>query len=98
MPIPADNPCPKLPVATFSQGIRGVGWPSSDELNVRNFDKSWNGTIPASVYAAHKIGAAWPLLNTNSSLARSCGLFTLYFISLKNKQAISSAELKQVVG
>ena len=63
MPAAMLSPWPREPVAARTNGIFGVGWPSSILVNLRRFFRS-SFIIPASAKAAYKIGAAWPFERT----------------------------------
>src|SRR5574341_760312 len=98
MPTPAGSPCPNEPVATSTNGRRGVGWPSRSDPNVRNLRSSALSNSPASAHAAYKSGAAWPLDSTKRSLPGRRGSVGSYRMTEKNNVATISAAEQQLDG
>ena len=68
MPTPAGRPRPSEPVATSTQGSRGVGWPSSLLPRARKLSSSSSPSTPAARYIAYSSGEAWPLEKISRSL------------------------------
>ena len=52
MPMPAQSPWPSDPVATSTNGSRGVGWPSRSDVILRRFSTSSRPNAPAAAHAA----------------------------------------------
>ena len=98
MPIAAQMPWPSEPVATSTNGRRGVGWPSRSEPISRSFSSSARSNAPASAHAAYRIGAACPFDSTKRSLSGLCGSFGSNRISAKKSAATRSAAEQQLVG
>ena len=98
MPIAAQMPWPSEPVATSTNGSRGVGWPSRSESIRRSFSSSARSNAPASAHAAYRIGAAWPFDSTKRSLPGWRGSCGSNRISAKNSAAMTSAADMQLVG
>ena len=69
VPIAAQMPWPSEPVATSTNGSRGVGCPSRSESISRSFSSSARSNAPASAHAAYRIGAACPFDSTKRSLS-----------------------------
>ena len=61
IPRPAASPCPSDPVATSTNGRRGVGCPSRSESIRRSLRSSARSKAPASAHAAYSSGARVPL-------------------------------------
>ena len=97
MPAAAQSPCPSEPVATRTQGTRGVGCPSSGLSNRRSVARSWS-IAPASFRTAHRMGAAWPLESTNTSASFPVGSRGSKRISWKKSVETMSAADMQLVG
>jgi hypothetical protein len=98
MPIPAGSPCPSDPVATSTNGNRGVGCPSKSDPIVRSFSSSDRSNAPASAQAAYRIGAACPFDSTNRSAPACRGRFGSNRNSPKKSDAMISAADMQLVG
>src|SRR6185436_14588143 len=98
MPTAAQMPCPSEPVATSTNGSRGVGCPSRSESIRRSFNSSARSNAPASAQAAYRSGAACPFESTNRSLTVFLGSCGSNRISAKNSAATRSAAEQQLVG
>ena len=97
MPAAAHSPWPSEPLATRTHGTSGVGWPSSGLVISRRVSRSWS-IAPASLSAAHRSGAAWPLESTKTSAPRPLGSFGSKRISSKKRTETMSAADMHVVG
>src|SRR5439155_8091827 len=97
-PTPAQIPWPSEPVATSTNGSRGVGWPSRSDPIVRSFRSSPRSNAPASAHAAYNTGAACPFDRMNRSLSGWRGSLGSNRISAKKSAATRSAAEQQLVG
>src|SRR5207249_5981563 len=98
LPKPTESPWPSEPVATSTQGILGVGWPSRLLSSWRRVRTSFSSMMPASAYAAHNSGAACPFDKTKRSFAGFRGSLGSKRISLKKMTETRSAADKQDEG
>ena len=98
IPTAIGSPWPSEPVATSTNGSRGVGWPSRSDPIVRSFRSSPRSNAPASAHAAYNTGAACPFDRMNRSLSGWRGSLGSNRISAKNRAATRSAAEQQLVG
>src|SRR5258706_3091014 len=98
IPTDAQIPWPSDPVATSTNGNRGVGWPSRSQEISRSSSSSERSNASASAHAAYKSGAAWPFESTKRSAPGCFGSLGSNRISAKKSAATRSAAEQQLVG